>query len=148
MTDSLQQTIKKRFADAMRAQDTVTKEILRLAIGELSTAEARANRPLADEEVLAIVRKLVKSNEETIALSEDDAQKTTLRREIAVLAELLPATLSAEDLAAALAPVAEAVRAAKSDGQATGVAMKHLKASGLQAEGNAVAAAVKLLRGG
>ena len=47
----------------------------------------------------------------------------------------------------ALASQLESIKGAKSDGQATGVAMKHLKASGAVFEGNDVAAAVKQIRG-
>jgi hypothetical protein len=58
----------------------------------------------------------------------------------------LPAALSPEQLAGHLAPVAEAIKAAKNDGQATGIAMKHLKASGVSATGNEVGAAVRRMR--
>jgi uncharacterized protein len=47
---------------------------------------------------------------------------------------------------AALAPVADAIRAAGNDGQATGVAMKQLKSTGATVDGKTVAAAVKQLR--
>ena len=65
-----------------------------------------------------------------------------------MLATLLPRTMSVDDLVAALGAQAEAIRAAKSDGQATGVAMKHLKTTGGAFEGNDVAAAVKKIREG
>jgi hypothetical protein len=48
----------------------------------------------------------------------------------------------------ALAPVADAVRAAKSDGQAMGVAMKHLKTTGAVAESASVQEATRRLRSG
>jgi len=43
--------------------------------------------------------------------------------------------------------VAEAIKAAGNDGQATGVAMKHLKSTGAVVSGKDVAAVVKTLRG-
>lgn len=138
--------IKKRIAQAMKDRDDVAKSILRLAFGEIQTAEARANRALADDEALAIVRKLVKSNEETLAAAGEGEQAATLRKENAVLATLLPATMSVAQIVEALASQRDAIRAAKSDGQATGVAMKHLKSTGASFEGNDVATAVKTLR--
>jgi uncharacterized protein YqeY len=139
--------IKSRMTRAMRDRDDVVRNILGLAVGEIQTAEARANRPVTDDEATAVVRKLLKSNEETLALTAaDDARAAPLRREIEVLASLLPASMSAEAIGAALAPVADAIRAAKSDGQAMGVAMKHLKASGAAVEAPAVQQAVKALR--
>jgi uncharacterized protein YqeY len=140
--------IKARMRAAMQARDEVAKNVLGLALGEIQTAEARANRALGDDEAVAVVRKLVKSNEETLAHAKDDAGRAAdLRREIEVLSALLPKALSADAIAAALAPVADAIRAAKSDGQAMGVAMKHLKSTGAVVDAPAVQQALKTLRG-
>ncbi len=131
----------------MQARDPVAKNVLGVALGEIQTAEARANRALTADEGMAVVRKLVKSNEETLAHAKDDPERTAeLRREIEVLSSLLPAALSVDAVTEALAPVAEALRAAKSDGQAMGVAMKHLKTSGAVVESAAVQEAIKRLR--
>ena len=139
--------IKARMTRAMRERDEVVKNILGLAVGEIQTAEARANRALGDDEATAVVRKLLKSNEETLALAgAGDARSPALRREIEVLASLLPKSMSVEQIAEALSTVAEAIRAAKSDGQAMGVAMKHLKASGAVAGAADVQQAVKQVR--
>jgi uncharacterized protein YqeY len=139
--------IKARMARALREKDEVVRNVLGLALGEIQTAEARGNRSLAEDEQQAIVRKLLKSNEETLSLSSgDDARAGVLRREIELLSSLLPKALSVDDVVAALAPVAEGVRAAKNDGQAMGVAMKHLKASGAVVEADAVKQAVARLR--
>jgi len=143
---SLADQIKTRMRAAMQARDEVTRNILGLALGEIQTAEARANKPLQDAEVVSVVRKLLKSNEETLGLGGEGAGADALRKEIAVLSSLLPKSMSPDDIAAALAPVADAVRAAKSDGQAMGVAMKHLKASGATAESADVQKAVAKLR--
>jgi uncharacterized protein YqeY len=131
---------------AMQARDELTKNVLGLALGEIQTAEARANRSLTDDEVVAILRRLVKANEETLAHATGDAARSELTREVEVLSSLLPKSLSAEAIGAALAPVAEAVRAATNEGQAMGIAMKHLKASGAPVEAPAVQQAVRTLR--
>ncbi len=89
----------------------------------------------------------MKSNRETLESATDPEQKSTLQQEIAILESLLPKTLSPEQIAEELAPVVEQIRAAGNDGQATGVAMKHLKASGALVDGKDVAAAVRQLRG-
>jgi uncharacterized protein YqeY len=138
--------IKKQMTQAMRDKDEVAKNILRLAFGEMQTAEARSGRAVEDAEAIAIVRKLVKSNEETLGVATDDAQKDVLRKEIALLTALLPKTLGVPEIVAALAPVAAAIKAAGNDGQATGVAMKHLKTTGAAVDGKTVAEAVKTLR--
>ncbi len=139
--------IKTRMTRALRERDEVVRNILGLAVGEIQTAEARANRALGDEEAIAVVRKLLKSNEETLALTaSDDARGPALRREIEVLASLLPKSMSVEQIAETLSTVADAIRAAKSDGQAMGVAMKHLKAAGAVVAAPDVQQAVKRVR--
>ena len=138
--------IKKRMLEALKARDTVTREVLGVALGEIQTNAARAGKDASDEEAAAVLRKLVKSNQETLAQATDPEQRTTLEREIQILEGLLPKTLGADEIAALLAPVADEIRAAKNDGQATGVAMKHLKASGANVSGKDVSEAVRKLR--
>lgn len=69
-----------------------------------------------------------------------------LNKEIAILEALLPRTLGVDEIVAALASVESDIKAAGNDGQATGVAMKHLKPQGLVVEGKDVSAAVKQIR--
>jgi uncharacterized protein YqeY len=142
----LADVLKKQMMQAMTDKDDVARTVLGVARGEVQTAEARANRPLTDDETAAILRKLVKSNEETLAASPEAGGAAALKREIEVLTALLPARLSAAQIVEALASQKDAIRAAKSDGQATGVAMKHLKSSGASFDGADVAAAVKQIR--
>jgi uncharacterized protein YqeY len=138
--------IKRRIALAMKAGHGVEKEILRVALGEIQTAEARESGAGTDEAAAAVVRKIIKSNEETAGLTSDAASKRTLEQEIAVLRSLLPRTLEVDDIVVALAPVRDGIRAAGNDGQATGVAMKHLKTTGAPVSGKDVAEAVKKIR--
>jgi uncharacterized protein YqeY len=138
--------IKTRMFQAMKAGSAIEKEILKVAMGEITTDAARPGKKGDDAEAQAILKKLVKSNEETLAVSQDESQKQTLRTEIEVLLSFLPKTLGVPEIVAALAPVAEAVKAAGNDGQATGIAMKHLKALGVEVNGKDVSAAVRQTR--
>jgi uncharacterized protein YqeY len=139
--------IKARMFQAMKAGDVVAKEVLRVAMGEITTDAARDGRKGDDEEARALVKKLAKSIEETRGQTTDPDKLAALTRELEVLSEFLPKSLSEDDVAKLLEPVADAVRAAPNDGAATGVAMKHLKASGAAVEGKVVGAAVRKLRG-
>ena len=139
--------IKAQMFKAMKAGNVVEKEILRVAVGEITTDRAREGRTGSDEEAQALIRKLVKSNDESIAVTEDAEKKATLQEENRILSEFLPKSLDADAIALALAPVADAVKAAGNEGQATGVAMKHLKSTGAVVQGKDVALAVKKLRG-
>jgi uncharacterized protein YqeY len=137
--------VKRRMMAAMKAGDVVRKEILRVAVGEITTNEARGTVKTEDDE-RAIVRKLLKSNEETLSLTTDEAQKQTLLQEIAILRELLPQSLGVDAIVEALAPVRDALRAEANDGKATGAAMKHLKSLGALVEGKDVSEAVRRVR--
>ncbi len=142
----LLEAIKARMFEAMKAGRVVEKEILRVAVGEITTERAREGRQGDDAEAQAIVAKLVKSNQESLAASEDPAQRAVLEQEIAILSAFLPKTLGIDEILGLLEPVRDAIRAAGGDGQATGVAMKHLKAAGAAVNGKEVAEAVKRLR--
>lgn len=137
--------IRTRLKAAMKNQRTVEKEILRVALGELQTIEARGEA-IDDALVLRVVKKLLKSNRETLDATTATADRAALEEEIVVLESLVPKSMSVDDIAAALAPVADQIRAAGNDGQATGIAMRHLKGAGIAADGKDVAEATKRLR--
>jgi uncharacterized protein YqeY len=138
--------LKVRMNEVLRGKDDVAKNIYRLAYSEMQLASARSGKEVSDDEAIAILKKLVKSNEDTLAVATDGQQKEALAREIALLAAMLPKTLGVPEIVAALAPVADAIRAAGNAGQATGVAMKHLKSMAASVDGKTVAAAVTQIR--
>lgn len=140
--------IKARMFQAIKAGAQLEKEILRVAVGEITTEAARPGRTGSDEEAQAILRKLLKSNEETLTSTTDPDKRATLLKENEILAGFLPKSLTAEEILQALTPVIEPIKAAASDGQATGVAMKQLKSLGAIVSGKDVAAAIKELRKG
>jgi len=139
--------IKAAMFKAIKANDTTAKEILRVAVGEITTEAARPGRKGDDDETRAILKKLMKSNEETLATQTDPTERAKLERENAVLADYLPKSLDVAGIAALLEPVKDAIKAAANDGQATGVAMKQLKSTGAVVNGKDVSAAVKTIRG-
>jgi uncharacterized protein YqeY len=144
---SLTETIRARMKEAMKARKNVEKEILRVCIGEITTEEARSGEAMSDAQVEKILRKLLKSNLETLKSTEDEAGKAAIEEENAVLESLLPKQLSEDEIIAALEPVADAIKGAPGDGPATGIAMKHLKQSGAAVDGKTVSGAVRKLRG-
>jgi uncharacterized protein len=138
--------IKARMFKAMKEGRIVEKEILRVAVGEITTNAARAGMTGSDEEAQATLRKLMKCNDESLAVVEDPTQRANLELEQRTLADLLPKSLSVEELVAALASVKDAILGAGNVGQATGVAMKQLKSTGAVVNGKDVSAAVTLMR--
>jgi uncharacterized protein len=142
----LTETIRARMKAAMKAHKTVEKEILRVCLGEITTEEGRHGEAMKDAAVEKILRKLLKSNLETLKSTEDAAQKAELEEENAILDSLLPKQLDEVAVLAALGEVADAIKAAPGDGPAIGIAMKHFKQSGAEVDGKTVSAAVRKLR--
>ncbi len=140
--------LQATLREAMKAKDELARDILRVILGEVSTRRARPGKEPGDEEVHAIIRKVIAGNSETRKELEQRGQTTheayeRLGRENAYLEALLPAVLDRAAIRRELEPIATDLRGAKNDGQAPGRAMKHLKQKGLAVQGEEVAAAVK-----
>ncbi len=138
--------VKAQIKEAMKAKDAARRDLLKVVLGELQTEAARSGEELSDDQAQRIVRKLVKSSQEMIELSDRPETIEKTKAELLILESLLPKTLSVDEIIAALEPIKENVLAAGNDGQATGVAMKHLKSSGAVVEGKDVGQAVKQIR--
>jgi uncharacterized protein len=138
--------VKAAMFKAMKEGRTIEKEVLRVVVGEITTNAARPGMTGNDDEARAVIRKLIKSNEETRAVSEDPVQRSHLELENRTLVGFLPQSLSIEQIVAALQAVKDAILSAGNEGQATGVAMKQLRAAGAVVNGKDVSAAVKQMR--
>ncbi len=139
--------------EALKSKNDLARDLLRVVMGEVSTRRVRTGKEPGDEEVYGIIRKLIASNAETRGELEQRGQTgheayERLARENAYLEQLLPRGLDRAALRKELEPIAADLKAAKNDGQATGLAIKHLKQKGLAVPGEEVAAAVKELRAG
>jgi uncharacterized protein len=146
--------LRAKLQEAMRAKDDLARDALRVVLGEVSTRRARTGKDPADEEVHGIIRKLIAGNAETRRELEQRGQTAhasyaRLGRENAYLESLLPATLDRAAIRRELEPLAAALKGARNDGPATGLALKHLRPRGLAVQGEDVAAAaVKERRAG
>ena len=138
---------------APKLKDDLSRDLLRVIMGEVSTRRARTGQEPGDEEVHGIIRKLIAGNAETRQELEQRGQTQhdayeRLGRENVYLERLLPKALDRAAVKKELEPIAAELKGAKNDGQATGLAIKHLKQKGLSVPGEEVAAAVKELRAG
>jgi uncharacterized protein YqeY len=108
---SLRERLHDDVTAAMRSGDAARRDTLRLVLNAVQNAEKTARREYADDEVVAILAKEVKTRRESVEAfraggREDLAAKE--EAEIAVIAGYLPAALTDEELRAL---VAEAVAA-------------------------------------
>jgi uncharacterized protein YqeY len=149
---SMLETLKGKLTECRRAGKPIEMGVLQVVLGDASMIEARTGKKATDEEVEKLIRKCMLGNQETLTILEQKGMTAgdnfaKLTTESAFLTTLLPKTLSPDEIVAQLAEVADAVKGAKNDGQATGVAMKHLKGKQLKVLGDDVSAAVKKMRG-
>jgi uncharacterized protein YqeY len=145
--------LQAKLQDAIKTRDDLARDLLRVIMGEVSTRRARAGKEPADEEIRKIIRALIASNNETRQELEKRGQTAheayqRLAQENSYLETLLPKTLDRTAIAAELKAIAADLKSAKNDGQATGIAVKHLKQKGLTVQGEDVAAVVKQMRSG
>jgi uncharacterized protein YqeY len=123
---SLKDRISGDLKDAMRAKDQLRLDTLRSAISAFSYRKIEAGRELGDDEQVDVVRKLVKQRSDSIAEyakagRTDLVERETREREI--LAALLPAQKSADDIRPAVRAALAALPPAQRN---MGAAMKAL----------------------
>jgi uncharacterized protein YqeY len=145
--------LQAKLQEAMKARNDLARDVLRVIMGEVSTRKARSGKEPADAEVHGIIRSMISNNNETRKELEQRGHTTheaygRLAQENSYLDTLLPRTLDQAAICKELESIAGDLKGAKNDGQATGLAMKHLKQKGLAVLGEDVAAAVKQLRTG
>ena len=116
---------------ARKAGNKQLVTLLSVVVGEAQSLKFTKGRTtdVQDEEVIKIIRKLVEDNELLIKNG-----KTELIKENEILATLLPQMASIGEIRVALQPVANEIKAAKSEGQARGVAIKYLKSQDIKAD--------------
>lgn len=97
---SLMETIRTRKNEARKdATRAIEVSILTLLIGEIETTEKRTGKPFTDAQVVDSVKKLIKSNDESLKLRANEK----LTQENAVLSALLPKQLTEAEIRAAIA---------------------------------------------
>ena len=93
--------ITKDLTEAMKAKDTFRTSVLRMLKSALKNEEINKKRPLTDDEVLAIIKKQVKTRKDSMneyASYNRMDLADSLQKEIDILNEYLPEELSDEEL--------------------------------------------------
>lgn len=115
------------------------KELLKVVLGEVQLKSASA--PVTEEQGHSLVKSMIKNNVEKVLvhLKEGDERRIGILEENKILESLLPSYLTADEIKAKLSDdVVTQIKEAKSDGQATGLVMKFLKAQNCNVEGDTV----------
>ena len=119
--------LKEDLKAAMFAKDTLKKNILRLVIGEIQTIES-LNGKISDERIHGIIKKIIASNEETLAAG----GKFELEKENLILKAYLPSVWTYAQIEVFFLDkpdIIAQIKAADKDKVASGLAMKALKAA-------------------
>jgi uncharacterized protein len=107
--ETMREQFTKELKSAMKAGDKRRVDTIRLINAALKDRDIEARgqgKTVSDEEILALLQKLVKSRQESADIYEKAARldlATQEREEIAVIQSFLPQPLSAADVEAAIA---------------------------------------------
>lgn len=166
---SLLNNLQTRIVECMRCGLTHERDILKTVIGEAQLNSSRTNKPITDDDIIAVLKKSKQNVEQTMVDMETNATNTGVpvhacalmvkQVEITIYNAHLPQYMSVDaiwdTLTAAtfdqtevgvVVKLTSIIKDAKSDGQATGVAMKYLKANNYAVQGQDVTEAIKMIR--
>ena len=131
---TIQQQIKIDLMSAMKAKDEDKKSTLRVIMGEFARADAKE---LSDDAVIKVLKKLIKSEKETLTQKGSDEDTVFIR----IIENYLPQMASEDEIIAWVKDNID-LSQFKCKMQAMGPIMKHF---GTRADGNAVKAMLQRL---
>ncbi|MEO0650391.1 MAG: GatB/YqeY domain-containing protein [Planctomycetota bacterium] len=102
---SLQEQLEDHMKAAMRAKDTLRRDVLRMTVAELKRAKIDQQEDLTEADELKVIQKAVKSREEAATEYDKAGRADTAEKERAeaeVLRAYLPQMLSEDELVAAI----------------------------------------------
>lgn len=111
---SLVTRLKEAQKDAMRAKDKLRLGTIRLALAEVKQREVDTREELTDDEVIALLTKMVKQRNDSIAQFKDANRLDLVEQEeseLVVLKTFLPEPLSDDEVNALIAEAVEATGA-------------------------------------
>jgi uncharacterized protein YqeY len=124
---TIQQQIKKDLMGAMKARDEDKKRTLRVIMGEFARADSKE---ISDDEVIKILKKLIKSEKETLSQKGSDEDTVFVR----IIETYLPQMVSEDEIMSWVNDNIDFSQF-KSKMQAMGPIMQHF---GALADGNTV----------
>ena len=142
--------VKDRIKECMIKANSFERDVLKTVLGEIQTIKSRTGK-MDDDGVIKVFKKFKQGVEETIELLEKEGcgqDNSHLKVEIEVYDRFIPAVMSVDSIVKILYHFTDKIKNAKSDGQATGMAMGFLKNDKvvIPVDGKDVATAVKQIR--
>ncbi len=103
---TLAEQVQAAMTAAVRAHDERRRDVLRMAVNALQTAQKTARRPLTDDESVGVLTKELKTRRESLDAFRAGGREDLASEEeaaITILAEFLPAPLEEAELEALIA---------------------------------------------
>lgn len=100
---STREQMNAALREAMVTKDTVTRDVVRMALSAVKQVEVDQRRELSDEEVMAVLQREAKTRREAIAEAENAGRDETLNEEktrLAILERFLPQQMTREQVEA------------------------------------------------
>lgn len=145
MTSQIQQRLDEDLKRAMRAKDTVALDTVRNVRGAIRSRELEQGKDLSDDEVVKLIRGLVKQREESITQYQEGGRADLVERETAektLLEAYLPTAPTPEQIEHVVGEVMVELKAGsvKDMGRVMKAVLERL---GPAVDGKAVSTAVK-----
>ncbi len=144
---SLIEKLRHDLQQAMRARDERRKAALRMVLTAVQLADAEAEKPLTDEDVVRLIQKEVRRREDALVMIRQAGRDDLIadeERELDILRAYLPRMMTAEEIEALARQVIAEVGATspRDMGKVMKVIMPQLKG---KADGRAVSTVVRVL---
>ncbi len=100
---SLQDRVQTDIAAAMRAGESLRRDVLRMVVSAAYNVEKRQGRPLTDDEYLAVLSREVKTRRESVEAFRAGGRDDLVAKEeaeIAIIGGYLPAALTEDEIGA------------------------------------------------
>jgi uncharacterized protein YqeY len=98
---SLRDRLKSDVTAAMRSGDSLRRDVLRMALNSAYNQEKRTQKPLTEDEVLAVLTREVKTRRESIEAFQKGGRDDLVAKElaeVAILQEYLPQALTEDEV--------------------------------------------------
>ncbi|HEX5467324.1 MAG TPA: GatB/YqeY domain-containing protein [Candidatus Limnocylindrales bacterium] len=98
---TLAERLQAALTSAIREQDALRRDTLRMAVSATNYAAKAARRPLSDDEVVAVLAREVKTRRESVEAYENGGRPELAERErseIAIIETFLPRALTEDEL--------------------------------------------------
>jgi len=143
---TLSNTIREKITQAMKSGDTLARDVLKYALSEIQAAQTRTKGDTSEEEEQRLIRKIIMANDANIIHADSQEKLDIIKRESEILMDLLPPLMDKEEIIEFLRPYHPDIKNCRSDGQATGIAIKTIKCDAKIADGKTVAEVVREIR--